>query len=131
MSCLGRMVKTILVVDDYHDTLVSIKSILEGLTSNYRVIGVDSGEKCLQLLQDDLLPDLILLDIMMPGMSGWDVAARIKENDKWSSVPIVFLTAVGDQMSAGVGHLASEDYIVKPFDIVKLKECIDRILHAS
>jgi len=125
------MVKTILVVDDYSDTLVSIKSVLEGPIGDYRVIGVDSGEKCLQLLQENLRPDLILLDIMMPGMSGWDVAAQIKQNDKWSSIPIVFLTAVGDQLSTGVGHLASEDYIVKPFDILKLKECIDRILHSS
>jgi CheY-like chemotaxis protein len=125
------MVKTILVVDDYNDILVSIKHVLEDTTGKYRVIGVESGEKCIQLLQNNLLPDIILLDIMMPGMSGWDVAARIKENDKWSSVPIVFLTAVGDQMSAGMGKLASEDYIVKPFDIVKLKECVDRILHTS
>jgi putative two-component system response regulator len=124
------MVKTILVVDDYDDIVLSVKNVLEDTTEEYQVIGVDSGEKCLQVLQGDHLPDLILLDIMMPGMSGWDVAARIKENDRWSAVPIVFLTAVGDEMSAGVGRLASEDYIVKPFDIVKLKDCIKRILAA-
>jgi putative two-component system response regulator len=122
------MVKTILVVDDYLDILLSIKSILEDSTGEYQVIGVDSGEKCLQMLQENKLPDLILLDIMMPGLNGWDVAARIKENEKWSNVPIVFLTAVGDDMSAGIGQLVSEDYIVKPFDIVKLKECVKRIL---
>lgn len=122
------MAKTILVVDDYLDILLSIKSILEDSTGEYQVIGVDSGEKCLQMLQENKLPDLILLDIMMPGLNGWDVAARIKENEKWSNVPIVFLTAVGDDMSAGIGQLVSEDYIVKPFDIVKLKECVKRIL---
>jgi CheY-like chemotaxis protein len=125
------MVKTILVVDDYSDILLSVKSVLEDSTGEIHVIGVDSGEKCLKMLQDNHLPDLILLDIMMPGMNGWDVAARIKENEKWSTVPIVFLTAVGDEMSAGIGRLASEDYIVKPFDIMKLKECVQRILTAS
>jgi DNA-binding response OmpR family regulator len=65
---------------------------------------------------------------MMPGMSGWDVAARIKQNDRWRSVPIVFLTAKDDEMSIGFGHLTSEDYIVKPFDIMKLKDCVKRIL---
>jgi putative two-component system response regulator len=124
------MVKTILVVDDYIDTVLSVKHVLEDTTKEYQVIGVDSGEKCLQVLQGDHLPDMILLDIMMPGMSGWDVAARIKENDRWSAVPIVFLTALGDDMSAGLGLLASDDYIVKPFDIVKLKECVKRILAA-
>jgi len=125
------MVKTILVVDDYNDIVVSVKQVLEDLTGEYRVIGVNSGEKCLQVLQEDQLPDLILLDVMMPGMSGWDVAARIKQNERWRNVPIVFLTAKGDDMSIGIGHLASVDYIVKPFDILKLKESIDRILHTS
>lgn len=124
------MVKTILVVDDFEDIIISVKCVLEDATKEYQVIGVDSGEKCLQVLQGDHLPDLILLDIMMPGMNGWDVAARIKENDRWSAVPIVFLTALGDDMSAGLGLLASDDYIVKPFDIVKLKECVKRILAA-
>jgi len=124
------MVKTILVVDDFQDIIISVKCVLEDATKEYQVIGVDSGEKCLQVLEGDHLPDLILLDIMMPGMSGWDVAARIKENDRLSAVPIVFLTALGDEMSAGLGLLASEDYIVKPFDIVKLKECVKRILAA-
>jgi two-component system, OmpR family, alkaline phosphatase synthesis response regulator PhoP len=124
------MVKTILVVDDYSDIVVSVKQVLEDTTGEYRVISADSGEKCLQILQQDTaLPDLILLDIMMPGMSGWDVAARIKQNDRWRDVPIVFLTAKGDEMSVGIGHLASEDYIVKPFDIMKLKECVQRILN--
>jgi len=124
------MVKTILVVDDYSDIVVSVKQVLENTTGEYRVISADSGEKCLQILQQvTTLPDLILLDIMMPGMSGWDVAARIKQNDRWRDVPIVFLTAKGDEMSVGIGHLASEDYIVKPFDIMKLKECVKRILH--
>ena len=124
------MVKTILVVDDYTDIVISVKQVLEDTTGEYRVIGADSGEKCLQILQqDNSLPDLILLDIMMPGMSGWDVAARIKQNDLWRDVPIVFLSAKGDDMSVGIGHLASEEYIVKPFDIMKLRECVKRILN--
>ncbi len=123
------MVKTILVVDDYSDIVVSVKQVLEDTTGEYRVISADSGEKCLQILQQvTTLPDLILLDIMMPGMSGWDVAARIKQNDRWRDVPIVFLTAKGDEMSVGIGHLATEDYIVKPFEIMKLKESVKRIL---
>jgi CheY-like chemotaxis protein len=123
------MVKTILVVDDYLDIAISVKQVLEDSTGEYQVINADSGEKCLQILQQaNALPDLILLDIMMPGMSGWDVAARIKQNERWQNIPIVFLTAKGDEMSIGIGHLASEDYIVKPFDIMKLKESVKRIL---
>lgn len=123
------MPKTILVVDDYADILVSVKQVLEDSSGEYQVIGVNSGEKCLEMLQKNQIPDLILLDIMMPGMNGWDVAARIKEHDRWRSVPIVFLTAKGDEMSMGIGRLGSEDYIVKPFDIFKLRECVVRILN--
>ena len=122
------MPKTILVVDDYADILVSVRQVLEDPSGEYRVIGVDSGEKCLQILRENKLPDLILLDIMMPGMSGWDVAAQIKANERWRNVPIVFLTAKGDEMSTGIGRLASEDYIVKPFDIMRLKESIKKVL---
>jgi CheY-like chemotaxis protein len=122
------MPKTILVVDDYADIVVSVRQVLEDPSGEYKVIGVESGEKCLQILRENTLPDLILLDIMMPGMNGWDVAARIKAHEQWRNVPIVFLTAKGDEMSTGIGRLASEDYIVKPFDIMKLKESVKRIL---
>ena len=122
------MVKTILIVDDDPGVTHTIKYGLESLNADYKVICVESGEKCLELLEKNQIPDLVILDIMMPGMDGWDVAARIKENSKWSEIPIVFLTAKGDEMSIGMGRLASEEYVVKPFDIIKLKERVEEIL---
>jgi len=73
-------------------------------------------------------PDLVLLDIMMPEMSGWDVVAKIKENPSWNEIPIIFLTAKGDTMSIGMGGLASQDYIVKPFNIKDLKNRIEQVI---
>ena len=122
------MSKKVLVVDDEEDIRMSVGQILE--VCGYEVLKAENGSECLKKLEQGL-PDLVILDIMMPGMSGWDVAARIKENEKWCTVPIVFLTAKGDEMSMGMGGLACEDYIVKPFDVVKLKECVERILHTS
>ena len=119
------MPKKILVVDDNEDIRTSVSQILE--VHGYEVTGAENGIECLKLLEH-MLPDLVILDIMMPGMSGWDVAARIKEHEKWHMVPIVFLTAKGDDMSMGLGGLTSEDYIVKPFDVGKLLECVDHIL---
>jgi len=120
------MVKKIMVVDDEPDILFTVGQMLE--MNGYDVVKVDDGKKCLDELEKSV-PDLVLLDIMMPEISGWDVAAKIKENPKWNDIPIIFLTAKGDTMSVGMGGLASEDYIVKPFDIKDLKERIEKILN--
>ena len=119
------MSKKIMIVDDEEDIRVSVGQIFE--VSGYEIIKAVDGNDCLNKLEREI-PDLVILDIMMPGMNGWDVAARIKENSKWSEIPIVFLTAKGDEMSIGMGRLASEEYVVKPFDLIKLKERVEEIL---
>lgn len=117
------MSKKIMVVDDEPDILTTVGQMLE--MSGFDVIRANSGKECIKkLTQSPANPDLIVLDIMMPEVSGWDVAAKIKENPRWNKIPIVFLTAKGDVMSIGMGGMTSEDYIVKPFDI---KDLIDRI----
>ena len=120
------MSKKIMIVDDEEDIRASVGQIFE--VSGYEVIKAEDGNDCLNKLEH-AIPDIVILDIMMPGLNGWDVAARIKENSKWNEIPIVFLTAKGDEMSIGMGGLASEEYIVKPFDIIKLKERVEEILN--
>ena len=122
------MVKTILVVDDDPDLIYTIRMGFENIDKNYKILGAESGKKCLELLKNNEIPDLILLDIMMPEMNGWDVAAEIKKNPKWSGIPIVFLTAQSDAFSRTFGGIVSADYITKPFEIMELKESIDRLL---
>lgn len=123
------MVKTIMAVDDNPDVTDVIKQGLEYLyPAEYKVICVDSGKNCLRLLKDNQIPDLILLDIIMPGMNGWDVFAKVKENPKWRGIHIVFLTAQTDPYSEGFGKIPADDYIEKPFDIQYLKKRIDKFL---
>ena len=119
------MTKKIMVVDDEPDILLTVGQMLE--ISGYEVIKAADGNECLEKLSE-VTPDLVLLDLMMPGMSGWDVAAKIKENPKWNNIPIIFLTAKGDTMSVGMGHMAAEDYITKPFDIKDLNERLKKVL---
>ena len=122
------MSKKIMVVDDEPDILTTVGQMLE--MSGYEVIRAANGNECIQKLNESPTnPDLIVLDIMMLEVSGWDVAAKLKENPKWNSIPIVFLTAKGDTMSIGMGGMASEDYIVKPFDIKDLIARIQKILN--
>ena len=121
------MSKKILVVDDEPDILLTVGQMLE--MSGYEVIKAKDGNECIDKMNEcQTDPDLIILDIMMPNVSGWDVAAKLKENPKWKDIPIVFLTAKGDTMSVGMGGLAAVDYIVKPFDIKDLVIRVKKIL---
>ena len=121
-----KMVKKIMIVDDNPDIILSIKNGLED-SAEYKVIGAESGEKCLEILEDEM-PDLILLDIMMPEMSGWETYDTIKENEAWREIPLVFLTARTDKISRDAGDFLGEDYIEKPFEINNVMGIIDRIL---
>ena len=124
------MKKNILLVDDSMDIIYTVKNGLENIDKNFSVTAVKSGDECLQILANkNELPDLILLDIMMPNMSGWEVYDRIKENKNWENIPIVFLTARTDQMARNAGSFLGEDYIEKPFELTDLKTRIDRILN--
>jgi len=123
------MVKTIMIVDDEPDVRYTVKQGLEKLSQNYRVIGAENGKKCLELLENDQIPDLILLDIMMPVMSGWEVLNRLREKAKWRNIPIVFLTARTDTFNKTFGITVTMDYIEKPFEIKDVKDRIEKVFH--
>jgi DNA-binding response OmpR family regulator len=119
--------KTILVVDDNPDVINSLKIGLEDTTREYRILGAENGQKCLELLNNNTMPDIILLDIMMPLMSGWEVFDRIKKDPSLSSIPIIFLTARTDRIAKNAGNFLGDDYIEKPFNIVDLKKRIEMV----
>jgi CheY-like chemotaxis protein len=120
------MKRKIMVVDDNPDILYSVRNGLETLDPDMSVMGVSSGKECLDTVKD-VKPELILMDIMMPGMDGWDTVAKLKTDKSTADIPIIFLTGKGDPFSKSMGTLTSADYIVKPFHTVDLR---DRILKA-
>jgi len=122
------MKKKILVIDDNPMILFSVKEGLEEKFDSYQVDSANGGKECFKLLEDGKIPDLILLDIMMPEINGWDVYARLQENEEWKKIPVVFLTAKTDDYSKGFGKLVSEDYIEKPFELDELAIRIDEVL---
>ena len=119
--------KMVMIVDDNVDLLSMIKKMLEKMTE-HKVICVESGKQCFVILKKGEIPDLILLDIMMPEMTGWDVLAKLKNEKMWEKIPVIFLTAKDDDASVGLGTLTSEGYITKPFDISYLKQIVDKFL---
>jgi len=121
--------KKIMLVDDEKDQIFSIKTGFEQEYPNqYEIIGVESGKKCIELLEKNVEPDLILLDIMMPEMDGWEVFDKIKANQSWRKIPIIFLTARSDGLAKSAGSMIADDYIEKPIDIQELKIRIDNVL---
>ncbi|MEK1908067.1 MAG: two-component system response regulator [Pseudomonas sp.] len=103
---------TVLVVDDTPDNLMLMTELLK---DRYRVKAANSGEKALRVLQGDPLPDLILLDIMMPGLSGHQVAQQLQQDPRTRDIPIIFLTALASMADEIQGlELGAVDYITKP-----------------
>lgn len=123
------MKKKIFVVDDNDMITLSIKQALEYHNpAEYDVVCIEDGRKCLELLREKQIPDLILLDIMMPGMSGWMLSDRLRENPTWKNIPVVFLTARRDDFAKEASNSVCKDYIEKPFDIKDLEKRISKIL---
>lgn len=103
---------SILVVDDTTDNLTLISALLN---DSYKIKVANSGEKALKYLEGDTNPDLILLDIMMPVLSGHDVIRRVKSNPKTRDIPVIFLTAMSEPEDEKKGlELGAVDYITKP-----------------
>ena len=113
--------KTIFVVDD-SDTNLSMAE--EALEDEYNVMTIPSGQKLLDWLEKKK-PDLILLDIEMPGMNGFEALERLKTNPSWADIPVIFLTGTINASIEARGYgLGAAGFITKPFSAPVL---LDRI----
>ncbi|KAF1049829.1 response regulator [Xylophilus sp.] len=107
-----RPIATVLVVDDTADNLALMGSLLK---DRYRVKVANQGEKALRIAQGENPPDLILLDIMMPGIDGHEVCRRLKADARTRDIPVIFLTARNEEEDERFGlELGAVDYITKP-----------------
>lgn len=103
---------TVLVVDDTPDNLALMSSLLKG---SYKVRVANNGELALKLAKATPHPDIILLDIMMPGLSGYDVLRELKADRLTRNIPVIFLTAMSSTEDERIGlELGAADYITKP-----------------
>jgi two-component system phosphate regulon response regulator PhoB len=116
----------ILVVDDEEDILELVRYNLA--KEGYQVICVPSGEQALKRAKEDN-PDLILLDLMLPGMDGLDVCRHLKHAQETSGIPIIMITAKGEDADIVSGlELGADDYVIKPFSprvlLARIKKAI-------
>ncbi|MCP4022602.1 MAG: diguanylate cyclase [Desulfobacteraceae bacterium] len=106
--------KTVLLIDD---TPENIQLLVETLKDEYKIMVATSGSEAIDMLKtEENLPDLILLDILMPDIDGYDVCKWLKNNDRTRSIPVIFVTALAEIMDETKGiKLGAVDYITKPF----------------
>lgn len=118
--------KKILVVDDEPDIVTLIKSRLEA--NGYDVVSAYNGKDGLEKAEE-AQPDMILLDLMMPIMDGYEAGQKLKENPKTKNIPIILFTAASAEEVAkkGAETIEAIDYVVKPFDDAALLFLINRI----
>jgi len=123
----ATMIKNrILVVED-EESLLKLESILF-TSKGYAVTGVRDGKSALDAIAADR-PDLVVLDVMLPGLDGFEVCRAIKENPLTSSIPVVMLTAKKSSNDLERGRLAGADaYLTKPFKSVKVLEVIEGLI---
>ena len=116
----------VLVVEDETNILIPIRFLLE--KNGYRVMAVQDGEAVMDALVS-FQPDLVLLDIMLPRMDGFEVCQMIRSHPDWRDVKIVFLTAMGRDMDVSKGlSMGGDSYITKPFSNSAIIECIKNLL---
>jgi DNA-binding response OmpR family regulator len=118
---------TVLVVDDEAPIRLLCRVNLEA--ENMTVLEAADGDKGLELARAEH-PDVILLDVMMPGRSGWEVAEELLMDDATSGIPIIFLTARAEVRDRAKGiDLGGVDYVTKPFNPVELAPLVRDLVH--
>lgn len=113
----------ILVVDDMPDNLFLMHGLLE---DRYEVVQAPSGQAALKVVMSDAPPDMVLLDIMMPDMDGYEVLRRIRTHPPTANIPVIFVTALASRQDEKLGmDLGAIDYLTKPVDPLKVIERVE------
>lgn len=118
---MGSQVKKtkILIVDDMGE---NIRMLIEILKDEYATMPATSGEAALEKCRSDSPPDLILLDIVMPDMDGYEVCRQLKEHEDTKNIPVIFITGVSETLDdAKAFSLGAADYITKPFNVATVQ----------
>lgn len=126
MYMRGWLMKKILIVDDEQDIVESLKFVLEN--NNYTCYCAYNGEDGLQLARE-LMPDLIILDVMMPRINGYKISRLLKFDKKYKDIPILMVTARSQEEDKLIGEeTGADEYITKPFELDDVVNTIKKYL---
>ncbi len=120
------MPKKILIVDDEPNIVIPLQFLME--QNGYGTLVAQSGEEALEMISKEK-PDLVLLDIMLPGVDGFEVCEIIRLNPEWRNTRVIFLTAKGRDVDIAKGMvLGADEYITKPFSNQQIIAAVKRLL---
>jgi DNA-binding response OmpR family regulator len=124
---MAAQARRIVYIEDDPDMVELVRLILA--RQGYKVTGAIGGQAGLAAVQQ-ALPDLVLLDLMMPDMDGWEVYQKLKEDETTRDIPVIVVTARAQSIDKVLGlHIAKvDDYISKPFSAKELAESVERVL---
>jgi DNA-binding response OmpR family regulator len=124
---VGETLKRLVYIEDEPEMIDLVRLILN--RRGYEVLGASGGYQGLEMIRQEL-PDLVLLDLMMPDMDGWDVYQQMKSDELTRYIPVIVVTAKAQSIDKVLGlHIAKvEDYISKPFSPQELMDSVERVL---
>ena len=127
---MEHQTKKIVYVEDEMEMIDLVKLILN--RKGYEVIGAEGGREGLDLIRE-LVPDLVLLDLMMPDIEGWDVYQQIRADENTKHIPVIVVTAKAQNIDKVLGlHIAKvNDYISKPFSPQDLVTSVEKVLEET
>ncbi|SFM80621.1 response regulator [Methanolobus profundi] len=129
LESMSDIRQKVLIVDDEMDALIALKVALE--TEGYNVVEAQDGYEAIEKVHSER-PDVILLDLMIPGIDGFEVCKQLRSDPLYSHIPVIMLTARGevDDKVEGI-ELGADDYVTKPFNLKELKARIKMVLRRN
>jgi DNA-binding response OmpR family regulator len=126
MGNKSRQKPTVVIADDDLEILTMVRTLLR--RRDLKLVEASDGEEAMRLIRENE-PDLVVLDVMMPGMSGWEVCKAIREEEALSQTGVIMLTGIGERLNEMTSPLYGADaYLDKPFELTDLDEAVSKVL---
>ena len=122
----SRPKPTVVIADDDLEILTMVRTLLR--RRDVKLLEASDGEEAMRLIRENE-PDLVVLDVMMPGMSGWEVCKAIREEEALAETGVIMLTGIGERLNEMTSPLYGADaYLDKPFELTDLDEAVSQVL---
>ena len=128
MGNKSRQKPTVVIADDDLEILTMVRTLLR--RRDVKLLEASDGEEAMRLIRENT-PNLVVLDVMMPGMSGWEICKAIREDGELANTGVIMLTGIGERLNEMTSPLYGADaYLDKPFELTALDEAVTRVLAA-